>query len=168
MAKLTHERLVEVLDYSPKTGIFLWRVSLSNRAKIGSRAGSESLHCKTLYRKLRIDGVLYFEHRLAWFYMKGEWPRPECEHADIDGVNNAWDNLRECTRPQNMANIARRPDNTSGYKGVCFRKDIGRWYARIGTNMTTVLLGYFDTAEAAHAAYCEASAKYHGDFGRTA
>ena len=28
-------------------------------------------------------------------------------------------------------------------------------------------LGYYDTAEAAHAAYCEAAKRFHGAFART-
>lgn len=38
---------------------------------------------------------------------------------------------------------------------------------RIHLNGEMIHLGYFDTAEEAHAAYCEASAKYHKEFGNT-
>jgi hypothetical protein len=34
-------------------------------------------------------------------------------------------------------------------------------------NYKSTHLGYFDTAEAAHAAYCEAAKRLHGAFART-
>ena len=32
---LTQERLHEVLEYSPEAGIFVWKVRMSNRIKVG-------------------------------------------------------------------------------------------------------------------------------------
>ena len=58
---------------------------------------------------MSIDGAVYYEHRLAWVYMKGDdQPMPRIDHRDLDGTNNAWDNLRAATGSQNMANSVRR------------------------------------------------------------
>ena len=41
-----------------------------------------------------------------------------------------------------------------------------KWGAVIKVSNRQIWLGAFDTRELAHSAYCEASKKYHGEFGR--
>lgn len=103
-------------------------------------------------------------HRL----LMGEPEGFEVDHQDCDGLNNRRKNLRVATKSQNMQNQRLRSTSKSGFKGVCFRKDIGKWMARIKVNGKQHHLGCFTTAEDAHAAYVAASDRLHGDFGRVA
>ena len=57
--------------------------------------------------------------------------------------------------------------NIDGYE-VLIDKDQNKWRARISFNNKSIHLGYFDTPEKAYEAYCEASKKYHGEYGRIA
>jgi hypothetical protein len=70
--------LVRVLSYDAETGIFTWLVTLSNRAKAGSRAGAVSDTC----RQIQLFGVLYKEHHLAWLFHHGVWPSGIIDHAN--------------------------------------------------------------------------------------
>ena len=88
------------------------------------------------------------------------------DHISGDGLDNRRSNLRFVTHTENLRNSPRRRNNTSGFKGVHYFR--GKYQSQIWVNGKNKFLGRFDTAEAAHAAYCEASAKYHGEFGRTA
>lgn len=63
-----------------------------------------------------------------------------------------------------MRNTGKRSTNKSGYKGVYWRADMGTWRAAITIDYKRVSLGYFDTPEQAHAAYCKAALELHGDF----
>jgi hypothetical protein len=97
---------------------------------------------------------------------------PEVDHINGDGLDNRRSNLRPCTRSQNMANRGRQRNNTSGYKGVS--RSGRKWCARIyapnpnGGRSRALTLGRFDSPEEAHAAYCEAAKRLHGEFARTA
>ncbi len=67
---------------------------------------------------------------------------------------------------ENLRNMKRRRSNVSGFKGVHFEKKSGRFRAIIKVNGRTKQLGGFDTAEAAHARYCEAAKQHFGEFAR--
>ena len=89
------------------------------------------------------------------------------DHINRDTLDNRKCNLRICTCEGNAQNHKRRRDNTSGYKGVSYWKRDNNYISQIGYKGKLIFLGYYDTAEEAYAAYCEASKKYHGEFGRT-
>ncbi len=168
MAKIdviTHARLLEVLHYEPSTGLFTWLEDGRGRFKKKGRiAGAKNRG----YIQIQVDGEFYNAHRLAFFYMMGRWPVPECDHYDLDKSNNRWDNLREATLSQNRYNCPPRSNNKLGMKGVCFSKIVNKYRAYITANKKTIHLGYFDTAEAAHEARIDASKELHGAFARLA
>lgn len=157
---LTADRLREVIHYDPVTGIFTWNIPSGRRVKAGDRAGSFN---KSLgYRVIAIDCERHYEHRLAWLYMTGEWPLKDLDHKNTHKDQNNWDNLREATMAQNIANIGQWRHNTSGLKGAYFHRQAQRWYSTIGGEY----LGLFDTKEEAHAAYAVAAARKFGEFAR--
>jgi hypothetical protein len=92
------------------------------------------------------------------------------DHINGNGLDNRKCNLRICTIKQNSTNLKKCKRNISGYKGVSAiaEKNSVKYIAQITYNYKNIYLGLFDTAQKAHSAYCEASKKYHGEFGRTA
>jgi len=116
--KLTYDRLKEVLFYDQNTGIFLWKYSKQSRF-VGEIAGSKN---NKGYRSISIDGVLYKEHRLAWFYVYGKWPENEIDHINRIKIDNKISNLREVTKSQNRQNINVKKNNKSGCRGVSWHK----------------------------------------------
>lgn len=91
----------------------------------------------------------------------------DVDHIDHNGINNRRNNMRLCTRSENLQNQRKRIDNTSGFKGVHYYKRTGRWRAYIMLEGKERHLGYFDTPELAYDAYCTASKELHGDYGFT-
>lgn len=90
------------------------------------------------------------------------------DHIDGDGLNNRRANLRVATHSQNLYNQRTNSHNASGLKGAFYRPLEKRWQSHIRVAGKTHYLGFFKTPEAAHQAYCEASARFHGAFSRTA
>jgi hypothetical protein len=160
-SRLTRARLRELLDYNQKTGEFRWR----RRTGDGARPGP-SVSPQQDCRYIMIDGGMYSEHQLAWFYMTGRWGKPTIDHRDGDASNNRWNNLRRATRSQNNANRRRPRHNTSGYKGASLCGRSGKWRATIRRNGKTIYLGRFETAQEAHEAYVKAARKLFGKFAR--
>lgn len=95
------------------------------------------------------------------------YDKKEVDHINGDTLDNRKQNLRICTHTQNMQNQKKRINNRTGYKGVDYNKEHKKYCARIAINKRQIRLGYYNTAKEAYAAYCEASKKYHGEFGRT-
>ncbi len=92
----------------------------------------------------------------------------EVDHIDGNGLNNRKSNLRLSTREQNRWNVSKRPDNTSGHKGVTFEKETGKWLACIRAFGVQKKLGRFKCPTSAAIAYAKASREMHGEFGRVA
>lgn len=156
--KLTLNTLVELLDYDPATGVFVWKVARSNRVKVGSRAGV--FHHASGGRYISIGDEKFMAHRLAWFYMHGRWPNTDVRPLDGNYDHCAIDNLIEMSRVdlahQRQGNVA---NNSSGYRGVSGSRD-GKYQAKITWNYQQFNLGgTFDTAEAASEMYQEAEGR---------
>jgi hypothetical protein len=89
------------------------------------------------------------------------------DHIDGDGLNNRRSNLRTVSPEQNSCNQRIGIANTSGRKGVHWHKASGLWHSQIKRGGVKHSLGYFDSIDAASAAYAKASAAIHGEYGRT-
>ncbi len=160
-------RLHEVLRYDPESGEFTWKVMLSSRGLVGTRAGTKNSWGRTGgYFKIKIDKQDYWAHRLAWFYMTGWWPAVQIDHVNGIPGDDRFCNLREATRAENQRNCRRPSHNTSGHKGVSWRKAAKKWYAYIKVNRRMIALGFFDNIDEAVAARALAAVKYHGEFAR--
>jgi hypothetical protein len=90
------------------------------------------------------------------------------DHRDGDTFNNCLENIRPATFTQNMWNRKKHSNNTSGYKGVHFKKKqpLHPWEARINVNKKRIHLGNFVTREEAARRYDLAAVECFGDFAR--
>ena len=159
MKDITVELLRGLLDYDPDTGIFCWRVSRGNRIKVGAAAGTVSSNS---YAVIKINGMPFKAHRLAWLHFHGVWPEHQIDHIDENKSNNRISNLRDVPQSMNQHNaIKPRKDGTSGYRGVSWDKGKSRWRAQIEVNGQKQYIGLFDTPKAAHAAYLAAKLRLH-------
>ena len=77
----------------------------------------------------------------------------EIDHKDHDGLNNRKNNLRICTRSQNQENKLITKKNTSGFKGVSYKRSNKKYSASISYRNKHHHLGYFDSPEDAHHQY---------------
>ena len=55
------------------------------------------------YHSIKVDGKDYMTHHLVWFYVHKKWPLEIDHFPDPNKLNNGIENLRECTRKENMA-----------------------------------------------------------------
>lgn len=151
-ADLTAQRLRELLHYDSETGLF-------TRAATGKPAGCVA---PTGYISISVDGKDYLGHRLAWLYVHGEWPKQMIDHVNGVRNDNIFTNLRDVSSRVNGQN-QRKPAarNGSGYLGVSWAEDRGKWTAQINIDGRVTKLGRFTSPEDAHAAYLAAKRKHH-------
>jgi AP2 domain len=88
----------------------------------------------------------------------------ETDHEDGDGLNNRRSNLRDATSAQNNANRSPRPGCSSKYKGVHWRRDGGKWCAKIKIAGRQQYLGRYAVEEDAARAYDAAAFELWGAY----
>lgn len=158
---IDYEKIKNYLSYDENTGIVVWKKTLSNRAISGSRAGCIQKGRKRIYRVIRINKILYLEHRICWLLFFNEWPKDEIDHIDQDPTNNKILNLRVVNTQQNSTNRPIQSNNTSGIRGVSWNKKTNKWISQIETNSINKYLGSFDSIEDAAISYANAKNKLH-------
>jgi hypothetical protein len=174
--KTMQPQIKDVFDYVE--GSLIWRarpdshfassrtMKIFNTQFSGKIAGTPD---KYGYVVVNFGGRQVKAHRLIWEMHNGAIPKGM--HIDhINGVknDNRISNLRLATMSQNLCNRTKTKLNVSGFKGVSWSNDVGRWRASIVHQKKCSFLGHFDTAEEAFEAYCTAAIRIHGQYARTA
>jgi hypothetical protein len=159
--RISHERLLELLDYNSDSGIFTRRITAGGQV-IGDRVGAITTKG---YLYTSVDTRKYMCHVLAWFYHYKAWPTNQIDHIDRVKTHNWISNLQDVTQNVNQHNrIIPRKDNKSGFIGVSFYPKLNKFAAKIRVNKMGIHLGYHNTPEEAHQAYLNAKAIYHPSF----
>jgi HNH endonuclease/AP2 domain len=148
----THERVMELFNYDPETGILIRRKS---GKLVGNNSSGRAL--------VNIDKEILLVHRVIWFYMTGQWPI-QVDHINGRHWDNRWENLREATNTQNSRNSRKGVNNSSGYKGVSYIERLQKYRAYITVDRKQIGLGCYSTAEEAAAVYDKAAEEYFGEF----
>lgn len=96
----------------------------------------------------------------------------DVDHIDHDGLNNTRDNLRVCSRNENL--LHRRPKEGFTVRGVYFYPTVVRkgkrysvskpWVANIQKDHKRIYLGSFKTRKEAAEAYNKAAISLFGEF----
>lgn len=160
---ITQAELHDRLHYDPQIGLFWWKskpITTNRTASWNARFADQiagTLNSEG-YVVIGIDGTPYKAHRLAWLYVTGDWPSTAIDHRNRRPLDNAFDNIREATPPQNAANRKQRRSK-SGIKGVS-RLTSGRYRAKIGQRH----IGTYDTPDEARRAFEAHATKKYGDF----
>jgi hypothetical protein len=89
------------------------------------------------------------------------------DHINRNPLDNRKENLRFCTRGQNLCNSIGHLNRASKYKGVTPRGDgSNKWRAYIAYNGKRINIGSFQSEANAAYFYNEAARKLHGEFAR--
>lgn len=149
-SNLTPELLKTYLRYDSDTGLFTWIKYLSNKAPVGSIAGTMR---NNGYINISVLGELHRAHRLVWLYVYGVLPTCDIDHINRVRNDNRLCNLRLVTRSENLHN-----NSCAGYS---FNKLNKTFDAHIALNSVKKHLGCYKTQLDARAAYLRAKKVYH-------
>lgn len=145
MNTLPHDRLIYLLYYD--NGNLFWRISFPG-VKVHSKAGFTN---KRGYTKIKIDGKLFFKHRLIYFMFHQEWPKI-VDHIDKVKSNDLIENLRPATNVLNSHNCD-FTNGKQGIRGVHYDNRLGKFRAQIQVNGVKIHIGLFSTVDDAKYAY---------------
>lgn len=176
--QITAYNIKTFVDYNPETGKFIWKPRAIRQQKYFSRtdagwntrfAGKEVADRVHRHGHLQIQLFCknYMAHILAWMHYYGENPTSHIDHVDGNPANNRICNLRLATQSQNMMNARLRKNNTSGVKGVCWRKKEKKWGAYMSVNKKVTQFGCFEHFEEALVVRKAMEQVYYGGFAGT-
>lgn len=166
--RLTSQYMHECFEYQNGTLIWKerpihhfadgWRQKIFNSRQAGKVAGTPV----DGYRNVNFRFGAISCHRIIFLMHHGYIPE-EIDHINGDKSDNRIENLRACSRSQNMANTRPR-GNKTGFRGVFENRK--RFAAKIQINGKKKYLGNFETPEEAHEVYCLAAIMIHGEYAR--
>lgn len=157
---LTQDYIHELMDYDPKTGFFQWkkkRRGIQTGVFLGTDNGFG-------YKRISVLGKSYYAHRLAWFYVHGEWP-DQIDHINGIRSDNRIKNLRNVNGQQNAQNkIKAQKNSSSQILGVSWHKKAKKWQAHICVFKERKYLGLFEKIEDAEKAFNKEKARILNEY----
>ena len=161
-SNLKVQELKEQLEFDPESGLFWWLEPKQGR-DLDRPAGTSDLNG---YRGININGERYLAHRLAFFYMTGDWPPEYVDHKDGNPRNNSWDNLRLATAQENARNKRRKYNSYTGIKGVVKNFVSDTWDVHMLVDGTVISHGPFYSYRTACNAYDILAKEHFGEFAK--
>jgi hypothetical protein len=135
---ITQKLLKDLFEY--KDGILYNKFTRASMSLKDQKVGNLSAG----YLKTSINGKNERIHRIIYIMHHGHIPKI-IDHINGNKLDNRIENLREVTITQNSLNSKKLITNTSGIKGVSWKKDIKKWIVRIPVNGKRKSFGtYFD------------------------
>lgn len=151
----------DALDYDEISGEFTWKV-MSGKARPGFVAGSIGSHG---YLAVSYKGVKVLNHRLAWWWVYGEFPAGKfsfIDHINCNRLDNRIANLRAVSRSKNNENLRYpKSNNKTGFLGVTKIQSNGKFKAEIRVDGKSISLGCYGSPQIAHEEYIKAKRKLH-------
>jgi hypothetical protein len=148
--------LVDEADYE-RVSAYKWKAHVVRR-KDGS------VICVYAQRGVRRPDGTWTAEQLHRFIVGVTDSKIQIDHQNHDGLDNRCSNLRLCNRAENGHNRRLKRNNSSGFKGVHWRRRDKVWQALLKIDGKLLHLGLFLTAEAGARAYDKAALKYFGDY----
>lgn len=148
--------MIALVDDEDYTGLARWKwyYHKGSTAKTG--------YAKRKHSRQDGEQKTIFMHRI----ILNTPPKYQTDHINGNGLDNRKENLRVATHSQNKCNAGKYQNNTSGFKGVSWRKDRKRWLAYIRLGTQRIHIGYFKDKLKAASAYNKGATKCHGEFAR--
>jgi hypothetical protein len=135
-----------------------WRLKIYHYFPSPQKNGSVYFQRQT---QLNFRRQTYYLHREIMNTPKGL----DCDHRDGNTLNFLHRNLRNCTHMQNMQNVKKRKNNTSGFKGISWDHRRNKWKIQLQGNKKRIMKRYDDFKTAI--AVCRKLTKsLHGQFAR--
>lgn len=114
-------------------------------------------------RRIGSPGKIVYMHRVIMKTPEGM----STDHVNHNKLDNQKQNLRTCSRSENMRNQVLQMRNKTGFKGVDWVGGYAGWRARIKIFRKQHLVGRFQSKEEAARAYDQAAIRLHGEFALT-
>jgi hypothetical protein len=156
---ITQQLLKELFFYD--NGTLFWKIT-GYGVNAGDSAGRIAGNG---YLDTGINNQRFKNHRLIFCLHHGYFPEV-VDHIDGNPLNNKIENLRECSKSQNMWNSKKPFTNTSGHKGVSWSKTAKKWEVYLKKYKKKISFGYFHDFELACLVSDEAKLLYHGKFAK--
>lgn len=154
---LTFEKAKELFIYNRETGVIKWRKRTCDGQRKNLVAGSIG----NGYIQIGFKGRRYLAHRIAMLLAYGFCDdRLQVDHINHIRDDNRLSNLRFVTHTVNGRNQSRSSDNTTGVTGVYYRKNRGKYEAKIMVGGKSIYIGSFVSLEEAAKAKKDADIKY--------
>ena len=140
-----------------KEGYLTWKVSPSQKIKVGSVVGSK---CRGEYLGFGYKGKKYSIHRVIWELHNGSIPVGYfIDHINRDKYDNRIENLRLATPSQNNANAAR------GKMRNCYWVEHAKAYqVRVQHKGKLYFAGYYTDLEDAKVAAYQLRKEVYGEY----
>jgi hypothetical protein len=149
------------LSYDKKTGDIKWKYFNKHHPRLnGKGAGCES----SGYLVIKIDGIPYKAHRIAWFLANNTQPE-FIDHINGNTLDNRLANLREASHAENMRNHGKSLSKKPIPCGVRLLSS-GKFQARITFNKKQITVGTFSNVDLAKKAYLSKRKELFKEFSR--